>query len=87
MLDFLNSSLQEQAQWAAEGDADFIVGETFFEYGEAKMALDAIQKHGQGETLYRPMISDDGNIYTWYMELWPEEMCDDTRGRSRPTSS
>jgi methionine synthase I (cobalamin-dependent) len=42
-------SLQEQAQWAGEGGADFIVGETFTEYGEAKMCLDAILKHGKGK--------------------------------------
>ena len=29
--------------------ADYIIGETFDAYGEAKLALDAILKHGKGK--------------------------------------
>ena len=40
--------LQEQIEWAVEEKADYIIGETFDAYGEAKLALDAIQKYGAG---------------------------------------
>ena len=36
---------------AANNGADFIVAETFGSYAEAKLALDCIQKYGNGETL------------------------------------
>ena len=39
---------QEQVEWAVEEKADYIVGETFDSYGEAKLALDAILKYGAG---------------------------------------
>ena len=39
--------LQEQIQWAVEEGADFIVAETFSDYGEAKIALEAIQRTGK----------------------------------------
>ncbi len=36
-------------QWAVEEGADFIVGETFNSFGEAKLALEAIKQYGNGE--------------------------------------
>lgn len=39
---------KEQVEWAVEEKADYIVGETFDSYGEAKLALDAILKYGAG---------------------------------------
>ena len=35
-------------KWIVEGDADFIIAETFNYLGEAMLALDAIKKHGNG---------------------------------------
>ena len=40
---------QEQIEWAVEEKADYIIGETFDAYGEAKLALDAILKYGGGQ--------------------------------------
>lgn len=39
---------KEQVEWAVKGGADFIVAETFGEYGEAALALKAIKQYGQG---------------------------------------
>lgn len=39
---------QEQIQWAVQEGADFIIGETFSDYGEAKLAVECIQEHGNG---------------------------------------
>ena len=36
-------------EWAIKGGADMIIGETFNDLGEAKLALEAIQKYGQGQ--------------------------------------
>ena len=41
--------IQEQIEWAVEEGADFILGETFTEYGEANIALDCIKQYGLGE--------------------------------------
>ncbi|XP_056000740.1 betaine--homocysteine S-methyltransferase 1-like [Ostrea edulis] len=38
----------EQVEWAVEGGADFIVAETFFEFGEAMLALECIKQYGKG---------------------------------------
>ena len=40
--------MQEQIEWAVSENADYIIGETFDAYGEAKLALDAILKYGSG---------------------------------------
>jgi len=39
---------QEQVTWAVEEGVDYMIGETFNDYGEAKLALEAIQKYGKG---------------------------------------
>ncbi|XP_067675054.1 betaine--homocysteine S-methyltransferase 1-like [Haliotis asinina] len=39
---------KEQVEWAVQGGADFILAETFSEYPEARLALECIQKYGQG---------------------------------------
>ncbi|KAK3097402.1 hypothetical protein FSP39_009323, partial [Pinctada imbricata] len=39
---------KEQVEWAADEGADYIIGETFNDYGEALLALQAIQKYGKG---------------------------------------
>ena len=40
---------QEQIEWAVKYGADYIVAETFSEYAEAKVALECIQKYGNGK--------------------------------------
>ncbi|XP_067675574.1 betaine--homocysteine S-methyltransferase 1-like [Haliotis asinina] len=40
---------KEQIEWAVEYDVDLILAETFVELGEAKLALECIQKYGQGK--------------------------------------
>ena len=42
---------QEQVEWAVKGGADYIIAETFLDLEEAKMALEVIQKFGQGLSL------------------------------------
>ena len=44
----MHTPLQEQLGWAVEEGADYIVAETFSEFGEALLALDTIKKFGQG---------------------------------------
>ncbi|KAK7108519.1 S-methylmethionine--homocysteine S-methyltransferase BHMT2-like isoform X2 [Littorina saxatilis] len=39
---------KEQVEWAAQGGADLIIGETFNDLGEAKLALEAIKKYSNG---------------------------------------
>ncbi|XP_048740860.1 S-methylmethionine--homocysteine S-methyltransferase BHMT2-like isoform X2 [Ostrea edulis] len=39
---------KEQIEWAVEGGADFIVAETFGEFGEAMLALESIKQYGKG---------------------------------------
>lgn len=39
---------KEQVEWAVAGGADYMIGETFSDFQEAKLALEAIQKHGKG---------------------------------------
>ena len=41
-----------------EGGADFIVAETFGEFGEAMMALECIQKYGNGTPFFRIFIDN-----------------------------
>ncbi|XP_064621285.1 betaine--homocysteine S-methyltransferase 1-like [Lineus longissimus] len=54
--------MEQQVEWAVEAGADYILGETFFEYGEAKMALEAILKNGRGKPAVMtcaPSITDN----------------------------
>ena len=44
--------IQEQIRWAVEEGADFIIGETFLDAGEAYLALECIQKYGKGMCLF-----------------------------------
>ncbi|XP_056000872.1 S-methylmethionine--homocysteine S-methyltransferase BHMT2-like isoform X2 [Ostrea edulis] len=39
---------KEQIQWAVECGADYIVAETFSDYGEAELALRCIKEYGKG---------------------------------------
>jgi len=39
---------KEQIEWIVESGVDFIVGETFTELGEAKLAMECINKYGKG---------------------------------------
>ncbi|KAK7497311.1 hypothetical protein BaRGS_00011355 [Batillaria attramentaria] len=39
---------KEQVEWAVRGGADMIIAETFNDLGEAKLALEAILKYGNG---------------------------------------
>lgn len=40
--------VKEQVEWAVEGGADYIIGETFDSFGEASIALKTIQHYGRG---------------------------------------
>ncbi|ESO90438.1 hypothetical protein LOTGIDRAFT_233748 [Lottia gigantea] len=42
------SIFKEQIEWAVEGGAEFIVGETFADPGEALLALECIKRYGRG---------------------------------------
>ena len=46
----ISTLFQEQVEWAVDEGADYIIGETFMEAGEAYLALEAIQKYGKGTT-------------------------------------
>lgn len=39
---------QEQIQWAVQYGADFIVAETFSDFGEASLALECVKQYGNG---------------------------------------
>jgi len=41
------ASIEEQVKWAVEEGADYIIGETFRCFGEAKIALEVIKAHGK----------------------------------------
>ncbi|OWF55816.1 Betaine--homocysteine S-methyltransferase 1 [Mizuhopecten yessoensis] len=55
---------KEQVELAVKGGADFIVGETFGEYGEAALALEAIKKYGNGLPVVITMLSPNP-MDTW----------------------
>ncbi|KAH9503691.1 hypothetical protein Btru_067172 [Bulinus truncatus] len=42
------SMFKEQIEWAVDAGVDFIVGETYSEFGEAMLALESIKKYGKG---------------------------------------
>ncbi|XP_033739535.1 betaine--homocysteine S-methyltransferase 1-like [Pecten maximus] len=44
----VKAMFKEQVEWAVEEGADYIIAETISYYGEAKLALEAIQKYGRG---------------------------------------
>ncbi|XP_050393178.1 betaine--homocysteine S-methyltransferase 1 [Patella vulgata] len=46
--DYSRHIFKEQVEWAVKGGADYIIGETFSEIQEAHLALEAIQKYGNG---------------------------------------
>ncbi|KAJ8315824.1 hypothetical protein KUTeg_007974 [Tegillarca granosa] len=56
---------EEQVVWAVEENADFIIAETFNDFGEAMLALEAIKKYGKSLpavitlTAYVPEITTD----------------------------
>jgi len=39
---------KEEIRWAVEEGADLLIGETYFSYGEAKIALDCMKEFGNG---------------------------------------
>ena len=41
---------QEQVEWAVTGGSDFLIGETFNDIGEARLALDVMKTHGNGNS-------------------------------------
>ena len=45
-------SWQEQVEWATDEGMDFMVGETFFDYGEALLALECIKQYGKGNKTF-----------------------------------
>ena len=48
-----------------KGGADFIVGETFDTYGEAKIALDAIETYGNGNVRISRHQYPDTSLLTY----------------------
>ena len=64
---FLNL-LQEQIEWAVEENADFIIGETFNDFGEAMLALKSIKEFGKG--VYRLTKIGDYHASTNSVILW-----------------
>ncbi|XP_076466604.1 betaine--homocysteine S-methyltransferase 1-like [Babylonia areolata] len=74
-----------QVQWAVEEGADYLIGETFNDFGEAKLALEVMKEHGNGLATvitiapYVPdMTSDDVPIPQALRQL--EEMGADVVG-------
>ncbi|GFN89862.1 betaine--homocysteine s-methyltransferase 1-like [Plakobranchus ocellatus] len=60
----VQAMFKEQVEWAVEEGADFIVGETFSELGEAMLALEAIKQFGKGAPAVITFIpsSKDGTL-------------------------
>ena len=57
---------REQVQWAAEGKADFIIGETFSHLGEAMIALEEIKKANLPAMItFIPQAEKTFEGYTW----------------------
>lgn len=56
---------KEQVEWCVEEGADFIVAESYTDYGEAKLALDAIKEYGNGlpavVTFWAAMTDETGD--------------------------
>ncbi|KAL8602635.1 hypothetical protein ACOMHN_018172 [Nucella lapillus] len=48
IIEKVKGIFKEQIEWAVKGGADYIIGETFNDLGEAKLALEAIKTYGQG---------------------------------------
>ncbi|XP_076467001.1 betaine--homocysteine S-methyltransferase 1-like [Babylonia areolata] len=48
MVRKVREMFREQVEWAVKGEADYIIGETFNDLGEAKLALEAIKTYGNG---------------------------------------
>ncbi|XP_033739939.1 betaine--homocysteine S-methyltransferase 1-like [Pecten maximus] len=46
--DQVKAMFKEQVEWAVEEGADYIIAETLSDYGEAKLALEAINQYGKG---------------------------------------
>lgn len=38
---------QEQCQWAKDAGVDYMIAETFWDYGEASLALKVLKRFGQ----------------------------------------
>ena len=50
LTDVYDCDFQEQVEWAVQEGADFILAETFSNSQEAKAALEAIKKYGNGSS-------------------------------------
>ncbi|KAK6171120.1 hypothetical protein SNE40_019376 [Patella caerulea] len=48
LVEQTEAMFKEQIQWAEGNGADFIIAETFLDYGEAELALECIKKYGNG---------------------------------------
>lgn len=42
---------QELVEWSVEEGADYMIGETFINFKEAMVALEAIKQYGKGKSL------------------------------------
>lgn len=47
-IEIVMGMFKEQIEWAVEEGADYIVGETYTDLAEAKLAVEAIKKYGKG---------------------------------------
>ncbi|ELT90020.1 hypothetical protein CAPTEDRAFT_206391 [Capitella teleta] len=48
VVEKIRRMFKEQIEWAADEGVDLIIGETFFDFGEARLALECIQQYGKG---------------------------------------
>ena len=52
-------------EWAVRGGSDYLIGETFNDFGEAKLALDVMKTHGNGEKTPGSVTLLDKLIYIY----------------------
>jgi len=68
----IKAMFREQVKWAVEEGVDFIIGETFAWYGEAKLALEVIKEFKQVAVITLGINQDDNNMRDM---ISPEEAC------------
>lgn len=57
--------MQEQCRWAKEAGVDYMIAETFWDYGEASLALKVLKKYGEN-TLW--LSDNNSNSYSHSIE-------------------
>ena len=54
-------------EWAVRGGSDYLIGETFNDFGEAKLALDVMKTHGNGKKTPESVTLLDKLIYIFHL--------------------